>query len=43
MQDKRDAIVAMFSAKGARVNTNRGDEYYNSLQKIMENRLNELE
>lgn len=43
MQDKRDAIAAMFSAKGARVNTNRGDEYYNSLQKIMETRLNELE
>jgi len=43
MQDKRDAIVAMFSAKGAKVNTNRGEEYYNSLQKIMEARLNELE
>ncbi len=43
MQDKRDAIAAMFSAKGARVNTNRGDEYYNSLKQIMENRLNELE
>ncbi len=43
MQDKRDAIAAMFSAKGARVNTNRGDEYYNSLKQLMENRLNELE
>ena len=43
MQDKRDAIAAMFSAKGARVNTNRGDEYYDSLKQMMENRLNELE
>ncbi len=43
MLDKREALVQMFSAKGAKVNTNRGDEYYNSLKDIMEKRLSELE
>ena len=43
MADRRDALSAMFSAKGTRVNTNRGDEYYNKLEEQMINRLNELE
>ena len=43
MIDRRDALSAMFSAKGTRVNTNRGDEYYNKLEKQMKKRLNELE
>ena len=43
MLDKREALAQMFSAKGAKVNTNRGDEYYNSLKLIMEKRLGELE
>ncbi len=43
MVDRRDALSAMFSAKGTRVNTNRGDEYYNTLAKQMEDRLIELE
>ena len=33
----------MFSAKGSKVNTNRGTEYYDSLMKTMTLRLNELE
>jgi quinone-reactive Ni/Fe-hydrogenase small subunit len=43
MIDKREALVKLFSAKGARVDTNKGEEYYNNLQTLMENRLNELE
>jgi len=43
MIDRRDALSAMFSAKGTKVNTNRGDEYYNKLEKQMKKRLNELE
>ncbi|MDB2405515.1 hydrogenase small subunit [Arcobacteraceae bacterium] len=43
MTDRRDALTSMFSAKGARVNTNRGDEYYDNLLKVMNNRLDELE
>lgn len=43
MVDRRDALAQMFSAKGTKVNTNRGDEYYDELMKIMTTRLNELE
>ncbi len=43
MGDRRDALSAMFSAKGTRVNTNRGDAYYNKLEKDMITRLTELE
>jgi len=43
MIDRRDALSAMFSAKGVRVNTNRGEEYYNKLEQQMKKRLNELE
>lgn len=43
MIDKREALSKLFSAKGARVDTNRGSEYYDNLMKLMENRLNELE
>lgn len=43
MLDRRDALTSMFSAKGAKVNTNRGDEYYDNLLKVMNNRLDELE
>jgi len=43
MADRRDALSAMFSAKGTRVNTNRGDAYYNKLEEQMNNRLTELE
>ena len=40
--DRRDALAKLFGAKGVRVNTNRGEAYYNKLKKIMENRLKEL-
>jgi len=40
--DRRDALAKMFSAKGVRVNTNRGEAYYDKLRKIMEKRLSEL-
>ena len=40
--DRRDALVKMFSAKGVRVNTNRGEAYYDRLRKIMQRRLSEL-
>ncbi len=43
MIDRRDALTSMFSAKGSKVNTNRGDEYYNSLLEKMNKRLDELE
>ena len=43
MADRREALAQLFSAKSARVNTNRGDEYYDSLMKVMQNRLDELE
>lgn len=43
MTDRRDALMSMFSAKGAKVNTNRGDEYYDGLMKKMTERLDELE
>ena len=41
--DRRDALMQLFSSKGARVNTNRGDNYYNSLMQKMKKRLSELE
>jgi len=40
--DRRDALAKMFSAKGVRVNTNRGEAYYEKLRRTMEQRLNEL-
>ena len=43
MIDRREALMSMFSAKGAKVNTNRGDDYYKSLEQQMEARLTELE
>ena len=36
-------LMNLFNSKGVKVNTNRGEEYYNRLYKQMENRLNELE
>ncbi len=43
MIDRRDALGAMFSAKGTKVNTNRGEAYYNKLKEQMNARLTELE
>jgi len=43
MVDRREALMSMFSAKGAKVNTNRGEDYYKSLEKQMEERLTQLE
>ncbi len=43
MTDRRDALMSLFSAKGAKVNTNRGEEYYSGLMKKMNDRLDELE
>jgi quinone-reactive Ni/Fe-hydrogenase small subunit len=43
MTDRRDALMSMFSAKGAKVNTNRGDQYYENLLAKMNKRLDELE
>ncbi len=40
--DRRDALMKMFSAKGVRVNTNRGEAYYKALRKRIEKRLHEL-
>ncbi len=40
--DRRDALMKLFSAKGVRVNTNRGEAYYNRLKEMMEKRLDEL-
>ncbi|WP_353661411.1 hydrogenase small subunit [Hydrogenimonas sp. SS33] len=40
--DRRDALAKMFSAKGVRVNTNRGEAYYDRLKKMMQKRLREL-
>ncbi|MBA3025631.1 MAG: hydrogenase small subunit [Sulfurimonas sp.] len=43
MIEKREALAKMFSAKGSKINTNRGAEYYDSLMETMKKRLNELE
>jgi len=43
MGDRREALAKMFTAKGGRVNTNRGSAYYDSLMDVMERRLLELE
>ncbi|WP_456394103.1 hydrogenase small subunit [Nitratifractor sp.] len=40
--DRRDALAQMFSAKGVRVNTNRGEAYYDRLKETMQKRLTEL-
>jgi quinone-reactive Ni/Fe-hydrogenase small subunit len=43
MADRRDALMQLFSAKGAKVNTNRGEQYYDKLLRQMNERLEELE
>ena len=43
MVERREALAKMFSAKGSKINTNRGTEYYDSLMQTMTKRLNELE
>ncbi|HHH19437.1 MAG TPA: hydrogenase [Campylobacterales bacterium] len=43
MIERREALAKMFSAKGSKVNTNRGDAYYASLMQIMSDRLDALE
>jgi len=43
MADRRDALMQLFSAKGAKVNTNRGEKYYDNLLSQMNERLSELE
>jgi len=43
MADRRDALMQLFSAKGSKVNTNRGQEYYDNLLSQMNERLSELE
>ncbi|NOR58257.1 MAG: twin-arginine translocation signal domain-containing protein, partial [Sulfurimonas sp.] len=43
MIEKREALAKMFSAKGSKINTNRGAEYYDSLMQTMTKRLEELE
>jgi quinone-reactive Ni/Fe-hydrogenase small subunit len=43
MGDRRDALTKLFSAKGAKVNTNRGEAYYEALMERMDTRLNQLE
>jgi len=42
MTDRRDALMQLFSAKGSKVNTNRGQEYYDNLAIQMQERLDEL-
>ncbi len=43
MIERREALASMFSAKGSKVNTNRGSDYYDSLMQTMTKRLDELE
>ncbi len=43
MADRRDALMQLFSAKGVKVNTNRGAKYYDNLAKKMQERLTQLE
>lgn len=43
MVERREALASMFSAKGSKVNTNRGEKYYDSLMQTMTKRLEELE
>jgi quinone-reactive Ni/Fe-hydrogenase small subunit len=43
MSDRRDALTKLFSAKGAKVDTNRGEAYYEALMKKMSARLQQLE
>jgi quinone-reactive Ni/Fe-hydrogenase small subunit len=43
MTDRREALAQLFSAKGAKVNTNRGEEYYSRLMQTMQDRLDVLE
>ena len=43
MTDRRNMLAKLFGSKGAKVNTNNGQEYYDNLLKQMETRLDELE
>ena len=43
MADRRDALMQLFGAKGVKVNTNRGAEFYDNLAKKMQDRLTQLE
>ena len=43
MTDRREALAQLFSAKGAKVNTNKGEEYYSKLMQTMQDRLDVLE
>ena len=43
MVEQRESLAKMFSAKSSRVNTNRGEAYYDSLMEMMTKRLQELE
>ncbi len=43
MTDRREALTSLFSAKGAKVNTNRGEAYYSNLMQKMQDRLSVLE
>ncbi|MDC7242790.1 MAG: hydrogenase small subunit [Sphaerochaetaceae bacterium] len=43
MTDRREALTQLFSAKGAKVNTNKGEEYYSKLMQQMQDRLSILE
>jgi quinone-reactive Ni/Fe-hydrogenase small subunit len=43
MVERREALATMFSAKGSKVDTNRGEKYYDSLMQTMTKRLQELE
>jgi len=42
MADRRDALMKLFSAKGVKVNTNRGQEYYDNLANLMQSRLDQI-
>lgn len=43
MLEKREVLAKLFSAKGAKVDTNRGEVYYEVLMQKMQARLSELE
>lgn len=43
MIERREALAKMFSAKSAKVNTNRGEAYYDALMQTMQTRLEALE
>ena len=43
MVGRRDALMNLFSAKGVRVDTNKGHEYCDNLARLMQKRLDRLE